>query len=205
MATKISSIFNCCRPQETISLRGPDRSKLGGCLAAECLGIPHVAVGGNGYSAVDFPDLHYFPGNSRLVAEPMARHRKQFGLPPDPDNLMPFRYLHLCFMPPAWDGDGAPRPSNTRFVRHASATRPNASLPEWILARPDQPTVLASLGTVFNATPGILETIIEGLAQEPVNLVVSIGPDQNPARFGLCPPTCAWSGTCLSPCYGGDR
>ena len=160
----------------------------GGCLAAECLGIPHVSVGGNGYSAVDFPDLHYFPGNSRLVAEPMARHRKQFGLPPDPDNLMSFRYLHLCFMPPTWDGDGAPRPGNTQFLRHVNATRPNESLPEWVHGRPNRPTVLASLGTVFNTTPGILETIIEGLAQEPVNLVVSIGSDQNPARFGPMPP-----------------
>src|SRR5919204_2629479 len=39
----------------------------GGCLAAERLGIPHASIGGNGYSAVDSPDVHYFPGNRQMV------------------------------------------------------------------------------------------------------------------------------------------
>jgi hypothetical protein len=160
----------------------------GGCLAAERLGIPHASIAGNGYSAVDSPDVHYFPGNRRLVAEPIARHREELGLPPDPGNLMPFRHLHLCFTPPAWDGDAVPRPSNIQFLRHTDALLPGAILPEWVTQLPDRPTVLASLGTVFNTTPGVLEAIIDGLSQEPVNLVVSIGPDQDPARFGTVPP-----------------
>jgi UDP:flavonoid glycosyltransferase YjiC (YdhE family) len=73
----------------------------GGCLAAERLGIPHASVAGNGYSAIDAPDVHYFPGNRRLVADAMRRHRDELGLPADPDNLMPFRHLHLCFTPPS--------------------------------------------------------------------------------------------------------
>jgi UDP:flavonoid glycosyltransferase YjiC (YdhE family) len=160
----------------------------GGCLAAERLGIPHASIGGNGYSAVDSPDVHYFPGNRRLVAEPLARHREAFGLGPDPDNLMPFRHLHLCFTPPAWDGSDVQRPANTHFLRHANATKPEASVPPWVHSLPDRPTVLASLGTVFNTTPGVLEAIIDGLGHESVNLVVAIGPDQDPARFGTVPP-----------------
>ncbi len=159
----------------------------GGCLAAERLGIPHASVGGNGYSAVDSPEVHYFPGNRRMVAEPMARHRLELGLPPDPENLMPFRYLHLCFTPPAWDGENTPRPDNIHFLRHQNATKSDASLPDWLDGLPDRPTVLASLGTVFNSTPGVLEAIIEGLREEPVNLIVAIGPDQDPARFGAVP------------------
>jgi UDP:flavonoid glycosyltransferase YjiC (YdhE family) len=159
----------------------------GGCVAAEYLGIPHASVGGNGYSAIDSPDVHYFPGNRRMVADPMARHRERFGLPPDPDNLMPFRNLHLCFTPPNWDRDDAPRPANTVFLRHENATKPGADVPEWIPFLPDGPTVLASLGTVFNTTPGVLDAIIDGLGQESVNLVVAIGPDQDPARFGTVP------------------
>jgi UDP:flavonoid glycosyltransferase YjiC (YdhE family) len=160
----------------------------GGCLAAERLGIPHASVGGNGYSAVDSPEVHYFPGNRRLVAEPMARHREHLGLAPDPDNLMPFRHLHICFTPPAWDGGEVPRPANTQFLRHENATKPGAHVPEWVHQLPDQPTVLASLGTVFNTTPGVLEAIIDGLGQEPMNLVVAIGPDQDLDRFGTVPP-----------------
>jgi UDP:flavonoid glycosyltransferase YjiC (YdhE family) len=160
----------------------------GGCLAAECLGIPHASIGGNGYSAIDSPDVHYFPGNRRMVAEPMARHRAELGLPPDPENVMPFRHLHLCFTPPAWDGEEAPRPANIQFFRHQNASKPGASLPGWLEELPDRPTVLASLGTVFNSTPGVLEAIVQGLGRERLDLIVAVGPDQDPARFGTVPP-----------------
>ena len=52
---------------------------------------------------------------------------------------------------------------------------------------PERPTVLASLGTIFNTTSGLLEAIIGGLANEPVNLIVAIGRDQDKARFGPVP------------------
>ena len=159
----------------------------GGCITAECLGIPHASIAGNAYAAVDSPEVHYFPGNRLLVAEPLARHREQFGLPPDPDTRMPFRYLHLCFTPPVWDGPDVPRPPNTQFVRHTNAAPQGAQLPEWFEAFSDRPTVLASLGTVFNKTPGVLEAILEALSEEPLNLVVAIGRDRDPARFGSQP------------------
>ena len=85
----------------------------------------------------------------------MAAHREAFGLDPDPENRMPLRYLHLCFTPPAWDGEEAPRPDNIRFLRHTSTVEPGARLPDWVAELPDRPTVFASLGTVFNKTPGV--------------------------------------------------
>jgi UDP:flavonoid glycosyltransferase YjiC (YdhE family) len=158
--------------------------EFGGCIAAECLGIPHASVAGNGYSAVDSPDVHYFPGNRLAVAQPLARHREELGLPPDPEVLMPFRYLHLCFTPPRWDGVSAPRPRNAHFLRHVDAVPPNAQLPAWVGERSHRSTVLASLGTVFNKYPGVLEAIVEGLAGEPVDAIVAIGRDQDASRFG---------------------
>ena len=159
----------------------------GGCIAAECLGLPHASVAGNAYSAIDSPQVGYFPGNRRMVAEPLARHRDRFGLPPDPDVRMPFRHLHMCFTPPSWDGEGAPRPANSRFLRHVDGVAPGASLPDWLGRLEERPTVLASLGTVFNTTPGLLEAIIAGLGAEPVNLIVAIGRDRDPADFGPQP------------------
>jgi MGT family glycosyltransferase len=47
--------------------------------------------------------------------------------------------------------------------------------------------VLASLGTVFNTTPGVLEAIVTGVAGQDVNLIVAIGPNQDTARFGSVP------------------
>ena len=160
----------------------------GGCIAAESLGIPHASIAGNAYAAIDSPDVHYFPGNRLAVAEPLARHRAAFGLPPDPDVLMPFRHLHLCFTPPRWDGADVPRPRNTRFVRHVSAMQPGTGLPDWVHELADRPTVFASLGTVFNKTPGVLEAIVDGLAAEDINVVVAIGRDVDRGRFEPQPP-----------------
>jgi MGT family glycosyltransferase len=158
-----------------------------GCIAAEVLGIPHASIAGNAYSAIDSPQVKYFPGNRLMVAEAMARHRERFGLPPDPDVHMPFRKLHLAFTPPSWDAPGSPRPANLRHLRHTSTVRPGAQLAGWVEQLPNRPTVLASLGTVFNNTPGVLEAIVSGLAEEPINLIVAIGRNGDPARFGALP------------------
>ena len=160
----------------------------GGCIAADAVGIPHASIAGNAYSAIDSPTVHYFPGNRRMVAEPLARHRQQFGLSPDPGVEMPFRYLHVSFTPPSWDGTDVPRPPNIRFARHVDAVPLGTALPGWVEHLPTRPTVLASLGTVFNKTPGVLEAVVEGLGGEPYNAIVAIGRDQDPARFGSPPP-----------------
>jgi UDP:flavonoid glycosyltransferase YjiC (YdhE family) len=157
----------------------------GGCIAAEKLGIPHASVAGNAFSAIDSPEVHYFPGNRRMVAEPLARHREQAGLATDPDTLMPFRHAHLCFTPPSWDGADAPRPPHSEFLRHMNTVEPGANLAARAKTQGDRPTVFASLGTVFNKTPGVLEAIIE--AADDVNLIVATGRDVEPSRFGTTP------------------
>jgi len=158
----------------------------GGCLAAERLGLPHASVAGNAYAAVDSPEVTYFPGNRRLVAEPLSRHRAHLGLEPDAEMEMPFRHLHLCFMPPCWSGD-APAPPNTRYFRHTSHVAPGDPRVAWSGGESDRPRVLASLGTVFNKTPGVLEAIIEALSGEPVDALVAIGSDRDPEDFGAVP------------------
>jgi UDP:flavonoid glycosyltransferase YjiC (YdhE family) len=172
----------------------------GGYLAAECLGLPHASVAGNAYAAVDSPEVNYFPGNRLLVTEPLGRHREQLGLPPDPDVQMPFRHLHICFTPPRWDGESVPRPANAQFLRHTSTLRPGIEVPDWVAGLSKRPTVLACLGTVFNKTPGVLEAIIEGLRDEPLNLVVVFGEHEDPARFGPTP-----ANVRLVPCLSQPR
>jgi UDP:flavonoid glycosyltransferase YjiC (YdhE family) len=158
----------------------------GGYLAGELLGIPHASVGGNAYSGVDSPEVRYFPGNRRFAAEPLARHRAELGLPPDPEIETPFRFLHMCFMPRRWDRPGLPAPANTTYLRHVSVERPGEPAPVWLEELPDQPTVYAALGTIAHAMPGIFETILEGLQGEDVNLVLAVG--QDPEAFGAQPP-----------------
>jgi MGT family glycosyltransferase len=43
------------------------------------------------------------------------------------------------------------------------------------------------MGTVFNRVPGILEPILEALRGEPVNVIVTVGPNADPERLGPLP------------------
>jgi N-glycosyltransferase len=158
----------------------------GGCISAEYLDLPHASVAGNGLSTVDSPRVPYFTGNRLLVAEALAKHRAELGLAPDPDTEMPFRYLHLAFMPRGWSGE-APAPANTTHLRYTNPVVRREPLPDWVDDLPEGPLVLASLGTVFNKTPGMLEAIVEAAQAGAWNAIVSIGPDREAAEFGTQP------------------
>jgi UDP:flavonoid glycosyltransferase YjiC (YdhE family) len=60
-------------------------------------------------------------------------------------------------------------------------------LPAWVNHLPDRPTVCATLGSVFNRMPEIFRAIIEGLSEEPLNLILTVGHNQDPAEFGPQP------------------
>jgi MGT family glycosyltransferase len=149
-----------------------------GCTAAEALGLPHASVAAAADSALD---------RRRDLAGPLAGLRRQAGLPADPDGDMAFRYLHLCFTPPRFDGPGARFPPTARFFAHHSTPAPHPDPPPWPDHLAAHPTVLVSMGTVFHRTPGLHETILAALRDEPVNLLIALGFDQDPARLGPLP------------------
>ena len=60
-------------------------------------------------------------------------------------------------------------------------------MPGWVSDLGDRPVVYATMGTAFNRVSGILATILEGLRDEPVALIVTTGRDQDPADFGPQP------------------
>jgi len=145
-----------------------------GCVAAEALGLPHASVAAAADSALD---------RRRDLAGPLAPLRRQAGLPADPDG-----HLHLCFTPPSFDGPAARFPATARFFAHRSTPTPHEDLPPWLDQLAHRPTVLVSMGTVFHRTPGLHETILAALRDEPVNLLIALGFDQDPARLGPLPP-----------------
>jgi UDP:flavonoid glycosyltransferase YjiC (YdhE family) len=53
---------------------------------------------------------------------------------------------------------------------------------------PRAKTVHLTLGTIFSDVPGVLDAAVAGLRELPVNLVVTVGPHGDPARFGPLPP-----------------
>jgi UDP:flavonoid glycosyltransferase YjiC (YdhE family) len=152
--------------------------EFGGCAAAEALGLPHASVAAAADSALDLSDV---------LAPAMADLRRELGLPTEIPTAMPYRYAHLCFSPPSFDGPSAQFPATAHFLRHTNPPRPGERVPDWIADLAPRPTVLVSLGTTFHRTPGVFETILDGLQDEPLNLILAVGRDRDPATFGPQP------------------
>ena len=86
--------------------------------------------------------------------------RAAHALPPDPTGLMSHRYLTITGLPPEWVGPHEHRPPTTHFVRPVPFDDRAASpAPAWLAELPAQPTVHASLGTVFTTVPGLYEDV----------------------------------------------
>ena len=76
----------------------------------------------------------------------------------------------------------------THFIGEASdqLERP---LPDRLQDMPRQPNIFVSLGTVLSAEyPDVFDKILTGLRDQPVNLIMTMGGNGDPARFGPQPP-----------------
>jgi MGT family glycosyltransferase len=161
-----------------------DPLEFGGCVAAEAMGLPHAACGP--LFALWDGAWHDEPGE---VARPnFDAVRGAYGLAPDPQLAMLHRWLYLALLPPAFVGPALTIPPSVHFLRPISFDDPGSEpAPAWLERLPARPTVHASLGTVFHRTPGIFEAILEALRDEPINLILAIGRDQDPAQLGPQP------------------
>jgi UDP:flavonoid glycosyltransferase YjiC (YdhE family) len=160
-----------------------DANEYGGCVAAEAIDLPHVTVR-TGSTAARY-------GLRHIVSEPLARLRELNGLPPDPDVAMPFRYLHLAAEPPRFRLEGEPVAPTANPIRPVNVETGEEEVPDWVTGLPDRPTVYASLGTVASRLPAartLFLAIIDALRDEPVNLILTVGRDNDPEDFGQQPP-----------------
>jgi UDP:flavonoid glycosyltransferase YjiC (YdhE family) len=158
-----------------------DSTEIAGCVVAERLGLPHAAV-----SVVA---VGIYPAVLDAVAEPANALRTAHGLPPDPSPAMLDRYLNLHPFPPSFLDPSLQDVATTRFIRPEPFDRSgDEALPDWVDDLPDQPTVYATLGTAFNIRTDLFAGILAGLRNESVNLILTVGRDQDPAQFGAQPP-----------------
>ncbi len=154
-----------------------EQAEFAGCVAAEALGLPHATVQVSAWRGdrLDGP-----------LAAPLDRLRAAADLPPDRDRAMLYRYLLLLPFPPRFADPAAPLPPTAHHIRHVGydIDRPGDALPGWVADLPARPVVYATLGTAYNRTPGIFPAILAGLRDEPATLIVTVGPNQDPADFG---------------------
>ncbi|CAN5188883.1 glycosyltransferase [soil metagenome] len=153
--------------------------EFGGCLAADVLDLPHAVVQTIAFKS-EF-DVWVRPALDAV--------RSQLGLSPDPDLTMLRRYLHLSFVPLAFQNPQAPLPPTHHNLRPAIFDQSGQEeTPGWLATPSERPIVYVTLGTVVNRfIPGLFEAIIAGLRDEVGTLIVTVGRNVDPADFGSQP------------------
>ena len=160
--------------------------EFGSWIAAERLGVPLAFMSPG---ALDLPAalLATFSGDTLTRELP-----ERYGLPGDPGLDRLYSYPYLNTMPAAVTPPGFPLPPVAfRYRDRAFEPVTGDDLPEWVARLGDRPVVHASVGTVFSATgegKRLHELVLEALRDEPVDLVMSIGPRGDPDSYGPQPP-----------------
>jgi UDP:flavonoid glycosyltransferase YjiC (YdhE family) len=158
-----------------------EMTEFAGCVAAERLGIPHAAVQVGAWR----PELH------ALIGPALDDLRGRVGLRSDPERVMPFRYLLLTPVPASFIDAAQPLPPTAhpmRYVPFDIGPGAEAQVPRWIETLDARPTVYATLGTVNNRTPALAAAIVDALWDEPINLILTSGPNVDPDELGEPPP-----------------
>lgn len=164
-----------------------EAGEYGGGIAAEFLGLPQASIS----PAVFLDGIKFFEQQGIEILE---RVRQQWGLPPDPEGNLRYSNLMLNFSPPSFAlvNSSNVYPPTAQFFHPAFYdSSGEETLPEWVKSLPEQPTVYVTLGTEANQMPGfyprLIQTILEGLKDEPVNLIITLGREKDPADFGPQP------------------
>jgi UDP:flavonoid glycosyltransferase YjiC (YdhE family) len=156
-----------------------DETDFGAMVAAERLGLPSATV------------LVTAAGSfvrHELLADALNALRAEHGLPPDPEPALPGRQLVLSPFPPGYRDPAFPLPVGAHGLRPAALGPPPGDVaPPW-LSRLDGPLVYVTLGTVFNLESGdLFARLLAGLRELPVDVVVTVGSQLDPAELGPLP------------------
>lgn len=200
----------CAAPPQALVI---DYAFLQAALAADSLDIPYVAVYHSGLpfrgSAVppfgsglpigetDSPAARRAGARERLLLgafdQAVNRARRRLGLTPMAPDILRRPYspwLNLIMSDPAIEAPRELGAAPVAFVGPCFAGRPPSADPAFSfdLIQPDRRLVYVSLGTVFNNRPRLFQTLLEGLNQPDLQVVVSAGGAYDALRRGPLPP-----------------
>ena len=157
-----------------------ETTEYGGSLAAQVLGLPWAAL------QVASPTL-MSDGVLAEVAVALDEIRPRLDLPPDPALHAVRDELLICFAPPELHDPAAHLPAGLRSF-HPGSPPVGGPFPDAIAELGvERPLVYATLGTVFNDPTyelNFFPSILEGLTDTPVDLLITVGPNVDPASLG---------------------
>ncbi len=154
-----------------------DETDFGAPVAAAVAGIPYAE-----HSVAIFRPLEA----ARVARETILPLWEEWEVELGPFGGL-FQYLYLDVCPPSLQSreidqiDVAHPMTNARLGAGAQAP------PAWIDDLRPVPTVYVSLGTLFNQDPHVFAVILEGLGDGDLDVIVTIGADQDPAVLGAQP------------------
>jgi UDP:flavonoid glycosyltransferase YjiC (YdhE family) len=154
-----------------------DTAELAGAIVAESAGIAHAEH--------SFGILR--PAMIRAVAtEILAPIAARLGVH-DPGVSGSNGELYLDICPP-----GIQQPE-IGDVAHVQPLKPGVDadrdgvLPGWMADLPARPTVYVTMGTVFNRSADIFATVLDGLRDDNITVIVTVGAGSDPALLGPQP------------------
>ena len=155
-----------------------DTNEFAAALVADRMGIAHAehAFG------ILRPPFNRAAAARELAPIAAARGQRHPGI--DGDGGEPF--LDVC--PPSLQTPEITSIPDVRPIRSVSFDDgASTALPDWFGSLPDRPVVYVTMGTVFNRDPSVFEAILAGLRDEPLELIVTLGADGDPAALGPQP------------------
>ena len=154
-----------------------DEADFGAPVAAAAHDVPY-ADHGMGV----FRPLHM----ARLAAEVAAPLWQRFGVDLGPYGGL-FRHLYLDVCPPSLQSAEIGQVKTARPMQSAHIVMGDQRLPDWMPALRLVPTIYVTLGTIFNQNPRVFTTVLESLRDQDCNVIVTVGPENDPAVLGPQP------------------
>ena len=155
-------------------------SEQGSWIAAERLGIPHVALQATAWRGTGL----------RLSSEPLNRLLSLHGLPEDPDLRAWHRYGFLTTRPPSLQNIDDPVPAGATPIRPTAPDAGGGEPAAWPSAAGERRRrVVVTMGTLMAGRTEAMTTILDELEALDVDIVATVGHDIDPAALGSRRPT----------------
>lgn len=152
-------------------------AEFAGPLVAARAGIPHATCG---FGPLPGPEV------ADVAGAAMAPHWQAAGL--DPRGGALYRSLYLDPCPPSLQVPEITHVAHAVQIRPEPADGAAGGSPPRRVTRPLGPrTVYLTFGTIFNRDLDVLGTVLRGLATGPVNVIVTLGDEVDPAVLGRQP------------------
>jgi len=153
-----------------------DEADFGGPVAAAAAGIPWADHSLGFLRPLDM---------ARLAGETSAPLQEAAGVDVGLFGGL-FAYLYLDVCPPSLQSPGIDGIDVAHAMQNAHIDTGDERLPAWIDDLPDRPTVYVSLGTLHQSRD-VFSAILEGLGDEDLSVIVTIGAGADPAELGPQP------------------